>query len=91
MRTLSNIQVNRLGRCVFPRVLAAMSDPVFAAENERWAQEYLGMTFAEAEKLPIDEISEVVDKWLVSLLGENRELPTVEMVHFNKKEAHAPT
>lgn len=91
MRTLSNIQVNRLGRGVLPRVLAAMSDPVFTAENERWAQEHLGMTFAEAERLPIDDISDVVDEWLVSLLGENRELPGVEMVYFNKKEAHAPT
>ena len=66
---LSNSQVERLARAALPHIVAGLEDPGIAASNEQWAQEWLGMSYAEAERKPIDTISDRIGRWLASVIG----------------------
>lgn len=88
---LSNSQVERLARAALPHIVMGLEDSGIAASNERWAQEWLGMSYAEAEQKPIDSISDRIDRWLASILGADETVQPVECVEWVQKEAHAPT
>lgn len=75
MCRLSDTQTKRLGERVIPHALCALDDPSFAAANEAWAQEWLGMSFAEAERLPMSAIGDKVNRWLETILGVDQPQP----------------